>query len=305
MLVAACADPARVTLYEERHGRGAGRGYAALPKGGVHVVRANQSLYQVAQRYGLPLRALIETNALRPPYRLRVGQKLRLPRPNFHKVVRGDTVSGIARRHGVAMSQVVRLNKLAPPYRIYVDQSLRLPAAMIRARVAVRPTRSTSRGKPSQGSAITSRRVAPRRDAPPPAPPGGRASGFQWPVSGPVISGFGPKGKGLHNDGINLAAPRGTPVRAAGAGVVAYAGNALRGYGKLVLLKHPKGFMTAYAHNDSILVKEGQRVRRGETIARVGSSGSVSNPQLHFEIRKGRAALDPIRYLGRRTAFAD
>jgi murein DD-endopeptidase MepM/ murein hydrolase activator NlpD len=117
-----------------------------------------------------------------------------------------------------------------------------------------------------------------------------------------VLSGFGPMGKGLHNDGINLAAPRGAPVRAAENGVVAYSGNELRGFGNLVLVKHSGGLMTAYAHNGNLLVSRGDRVERGQTIARVGSTGNVATPQLHFEIRRGRRAVDPMRYLRRQTS---
>jgi murein DD-endopeptidase MepM/ murein hydrolase activator NlpD len=117
-----------------------------------------------------------------------------------------------------------------------------------------------------------------------------------------VISRFGAKGKGLHNDGINLAAPRGTPVQATQAGVVAYAGNELRGFGNLVLIRHKKGIMSAYAHNDTLVVKSGETVRRGQIIAKVGSTGSVDKPQLHFEIRSGRDAVNPTRFLGQMSA---
>ena len=113
---------------------------------------------------------------------------------------------------------------------------------------------------------------------------------------------YGPKKDGLHNDGINIAAPRGSPVRAADNGVVAYVGNELRGFGNLLLIKHANGWMTAYAHNEAILVGRGARVKRGQTVARVGDSGSVVSPQLHFEIRRGIRAVDPAKLLGPRQA---
>lgn len=118
-----------------------------------------------------------------------------------------------------------------------------------------------------------------------------------WPVRGKVVSSFGPKAKGLHNDGVNIAAPLGTPVLAAENGVIAYAGNELRGYGNLLLVKHDNGWITAYAHTQDLTVKRGERVKKGQIIARVGSTGNVRTPQLHFELRRGKHAVDPVKYL--------
>ncbi len=135
-------------------------------------------------------------------------------------------------------------------------------------------------------------------------PPPASAHGFIWPAHGRLIATYGPAGDGIHNDGINIAAAEGTPVLAADAGVVAYAGNELRGYGNLILLKHAGGWMTAYAHNAALLVKRGDKVRRGQPIARIGNTGAVNEPQLHFEIRRGTRALDPVEYLPPATAAA-
>ena len=123
---------------------------------------------------------------------------------------------------------------------------------------------------------------------------------FLWPIEGRVISDFGTKPGGMHNDGINIAVPVGSDVRAAKGGVVAYAGNELRGYGNLVLIRHEDGWMTAYAHNDSLLVAKGDVVRRGQTISRSGESGRVSRPQAHFEIRRNGEPQDPLRLLTRK-----
>ncbi|HEY4774454.1 MAG TPA: M23 family metallopeptidase, partial [Xanthobacteraceae bacterium] len=126
---------------------------------------------------------------------------------------------------------------------------------------------------------------------------GSTGSSFRWPVRGRVIAGFGPSTNGLQNDGINLAVPEGTAVRAAEEGVVAYAGNELKDYGNLVLVRHANGLVTAYAHASEILVKRGDTVRRGQVIARSGQTGKVTSPQLHFEIRKGSTPVDPTKYL--------
>lgn len=120
---------------------------------------------------------------------------------------------------------------------------------------------------------------------------------LRWPTTGRIIAGFGARPDGTHNDGINLAVPLGTDVHAAEAGVVAYAGNELKGYGNLVLLRHDNGWVTAYAHNDELLVKRGDKVKRGQVIAKAGKTGSVDRPQLHFELRQGSKPVDPIPYL--------
>ncbi|MGB6173204.1 MAG: M23 family metallopeptidase, partial [Xanthobacteraceae bacterium] len=120
---------------------------------------------------------------------------------------------------------------------------------------------------------------------------------FRWPVRGRIIAAFGPKPNGLQNDGINLAVPEGTPVKAAEDGVVAYAGNELKGYGNLVLIRHADGFVTAYANASELMVKRGETVKRGQVIAKSGETGNVTSPQLHFEIRKGATPVDPSQYL--------
>ncbi len=118
---------------------------------------------------------------------------------------------------------------------------------------------------------------------------------FRWPARGRVISGFGAKGG--NGDGIAIAVPEGTPVKAAGDGVVAYAGEELKGYGKLVLVRHDNGYVSAYAHNGDLNVKRGEKVSRGQTIAKSGATGNVTSPQLHFELRKGSTPVDPTKYL--------
>ena len=133
-------------------------------------------------------------------------------------------------------------------------------------------------------------------------PPEPVATGMRWPVRGKIISNFGSKPNGLKNEGINIAVPEGTSIRAAESGVVAYSGNELKGYGNLVLIRHEGGWVTAYAHAKDLFVKRGDTVKRGDVIAKAGQTGSVSSPQLHFEVRKGATAIDPIKYLSSATA---
>jgi murein DD-endopeptidase MepM/ murein hydrolase activator NlpD len=120
---------------------------------------------------------------------------------------------------------------------------------------------------------------------------------FRWPVRGKVITSYGAKTNGKANDGINLAVPEGTPVKAAEDGVVAYSGNELKGYGNLVLVRHANGYVTAYAHASELMVKRGDTIKRGQIIAKSGQSGEVGSPQLHFEIRKGSSPVDPLQFL--------
>jgi murein DD-endopeptidase MepM/ murein hydrolase activator NlpD len=128
---------------------------------------------------------------------------------------------------------------------------------------------------------------------------------FRWPVQGRIISVFGTKPDGGHNDGIDVAVPQGTSVKAAENGVVAYAGNELKGYGNLVLVRHANNWVSAYAHNEEVLVKRGDKVRRGQIIAKAGNTGSVSQPQVHFELRKGSRPVDPTKYMSQTSASAD
>jgi murein DD-endopeptidase MepM/ murein hydrolase activator NlpD len=128
---------------------------------------------------------------------------------------------------------------------------------------------------------------------------------FSWPLNGRVLAGYGVGPGGGHNDGINIAAPRGTPIAAIEAGTVAYAGNELRGYGNLILIKHPDGWISAYGHCDELLVKKGDPVYRGKVIAKVGATGNVNEPQLHFELRQGKRPVDPRGFLAAAPVAAD
>ena len=259
--------------------------------GGIYMVKRGDTVYGISRRYGLPVRAVIDANGLRPPYLLGIGQRLIIPETLKHLVRRGDTLYGISRRYGISMSEVARANGIKPPYTIKVGQRLRLPLSATGLALAAAPNPAapsvTADKKPSQPSK-TERLVAI------PTPPPLSNNTFLWPVKGKIISNFGPKKDGFHNDGINISAPRGTPVVAAANGVVAYAGNELRGFGNLLLIKHAGGWITAYAHNETLLVKRGDLVRRGQIIARVGSTGNVAEAQLHFEIRRGRRAINPL-----------
>ncbi len=247
-------------------------------------------------------------------------------------VRRGDSLYAISRRTGVSVSELKRINRITnvraikpgvrlslggqvPAARTTVARSVTRPPTRRATRVA---SRSEIRSKsiktmpivretaPSRRGAYQPRILNQRPDAPiatKPAPivailaPTNTAKKFRWPARGRVIAPFNHSGQGTKNDGINIALPLGTDVQSAGSGVVAYAGSELKGYGNLVLVRHDNGWVSAYAHASQVLVKRGDRISRGQVIAKAGRSGGVSQPQLHFELRKGAKPVDPMPHL--------
>jgi len=260
-------------------------------QGGTVIVQRGDTLYGIAKRVRVPVRALIDANRLSPPYKLYVGRKLYIPQVHTHKVIKGETLIGISKQYDVNVYELARHNGVKSPYVINIGQLLSIPGVekTVTAKNAEKPT--TARSSARTPSAVKRIVKAITR------PPKSSGKGFTWPVRGKVVSSFGAKDKGLHNDGINILAPRGTPVRAVENGVIAYAGNELRGFGNLLLVKHSGGWITAYAHNETLLVKKGDKVGKGQIISKVGSSGSVTIPQLHFELRRGKKSYDPLPYL--------
>ena len=232
------------------------------------------------------------------------------PGSSVHVVAPGETLHSIARKYGKPVLVLAKANNIAPDTMVRVGERITIPggASTPVAAAAASAAAPASRNEPPVGSMAAAESPHSARLAAPVAPDGeeggakageagGSTPGFRWPVRGRVIAGFGPKPNGLQNDGINLAVPEGTPVKAADDGVVAYAGNELKGYGNLVLVRHSNGFVTAYAHASEIMVKRGDAVKRGQVIAKSGQTGSVTSPQLHFEIRKGATPVDPSQYL--------
>lgn len=312
------------------HGQKSGAGSA-----GIHNVVRGDTLYRISNRYRLPMRDIIVLNRLQPPFILYEGQRLRLPPPQEYKVQAGDTLYRISRLFGVDSSEIARLNNIQPPYIVRAGQVLRLPSvtrkthkvqkktvnaiSSIVEKVEVLANKSSTadapvtpemkpKAKPQPAiikDGVPMPQSKPRYTKPKNVkiskvtrkPPKRASSKFLRPVRGKVLSRYGAKKSGLHNDGINISAPRGTSVKVAENGVVVYAGNALKGSGNLVLVRHEGQWMTAYGHLDSISVRKGQVLKRGVSLGKIGSTGSVSTPQLHFEVRRGTSALNPSKYM--------
>ncbi len=258
------------------------------------TVQKGDTLYSISRRYNVPIKDLININHLSSPYTLYVGQKIALPTKQYHVVQRGESLYSIARMHNVDVTSLSKVNNLSTPYALHVGQKLLLPGSVSSASAA---TSKTAPAPAPKTAVASSSAKQPQVYVPTTPPAKNRSAKFLWPVQGTVISGFGNLGKGRKNDGINIKAPLGTAVKAADAGTVAYAGSELKGFGNLILIKHNDGWITAYAHNDKMFVKKGQKVVRGEKISTVGSTGSVTAPQLHFEVRNGKKAVNPRLYL--------
>jgi murein DD-endopeptidase MepM/ murein hydrolase activator NlpD len=231
-----------------------------------------------------PLRTLIDLNRLSPPFTLSPGQVLSLPKPNFHTVDKGETLIAIAGRFNVDARSLALLNRMAPPYTLRAGDRLVLPA-LARASVApsaAPPSRTPPRATPKPGPGAE----------PPPKP----TIKFAWPLRGQILARFGPQDGGRRSDGVEIAGSEGAKVAAAAAGKVIYAGDDLPGYGNLVLVQHPGGWVTAYAHARTLLAKEGQQVAQGQPIAELGARAGGS-PRLLFQIRQGAAPADPLPLL--------
>lgn len=273
-----------------------------------HVtVRRGDTLSEIAIRHGIPTRDLAQANGIRAPFTIYAGQRLTIPGAPTHTVRRGESLSVIAERYDMDTRELARANNIRRMDRIYAGQELVLPwaagdAAPARTMMASNTSSSRAPARPrTERAAPAPRRVTPvpasavsARDLAPP-PRSGR--GFMWPVDGRIVSDFGPKGDGRHNDGVNIAVPEGTPVRVADSGVVIYAGNEVPGYGNMVLVRHENGYVTAYAHNSRLNVRQGHVVERGEIIALSGRTGRVTEPQVHFEVRRNARAINPAQYL--------
>jgi len=231
--------------------------------GSVHVVQPKETLYSVSRTYRVNVKDLAAFNGLSMSTGLKIGQRLTIP------------TGPVNTRQVAAVGGPLNPVKAAPKNTV----------APVVAIAPVIAPKKVATAKPSES-------IGPLA-----APAARSSSQFRWPVRGRLISRFGPKSDGGRNDGVNIAVPVGTSVKAAENGVVAYPGSELKGYGNLVLIRHSGDWVTAYAHNSEILVERGATVKRGQIIAKAGKSGSVSKPQVHFEVRKGAKAVDPLSYL--------
>jgi murein DD-endopeptidase MepM/ murein hydrolase activator NlpD len=268
-----------------------------LASNGAHTVGSGETLYSLGRKYGVSPFAIAEANGFERDAALSIGQKVKIP-------------SGSAKVASAAPKLVAK-PKLAEE-EVIADEEPQVFAKPKTKLVIEEEPKQEAKTDPQADEPVVEEKVAeapikkelrlkePKVET---TAPTAQALALRWPVRGKVISEFGPKSGGLKNEGINISVPEGTSIRAAESGVVAYAGNELKGYGNLILIRHDGGYVTAYAHAKELIVKRGDKIKRGDVIAKAGQTGAVSSPQVHFEVRKGASALDPNKFLGSSTAM--
>jgi murein DD-endopeptidase MepM/ murein hydrolase activator NlpD len=273
---------------------------------------------QPGQQLIIPPRAVAAAPAAVAPKAVAAAAPVAAP-PSVHIVNRGDTLMSIAHRNHVPVAELAKANGIDANSKLKLGQKINVPGAKSAAAPAVAQPAQAASAQPGAVAAPATKmavvepakekaRLAQATTTPEAAAAvtetpvktaeaTGALPTFRWPVRGRVVTGYGAKTNGKSNDGINVAVPEGTPVKAAEDGVVAYSGNELKGYGNLILVRHSNGYVTAYAHASELLVKRGETIKRGQIIAKSGQSGEVGSPQLHFEIRKGSSPVDPLQFL--------
>jgi len=282
----------------------------AIPSS-TYVVRPGDTLRGVAERVGAGSETIAEANALTAPYTIRPGQRLTIPGGRYHFVRPGQSGIAIARAYGVKWADIVAANNLAEPYLLRSGRRILIPGGQRPQTLAERAAAfkidlgdiATGGGEPAIPEGDRAPRAATMLRAPLPstvpiASPGTLNGPFLWPVStGNVVKRFGAGATGERNDGIKIAVPVGTSIRAVADGVVIYTATSVPGLGGLVMVKHGDGWTSVYGHASRILVQRGQAVKRGQSLALSGDTGLADRPELHFELRKGRMPVDPLSKL--------
>jgi murein DD-endopeptidase MepM/ murein hydrolase activator NlpD len=241
----------------------------------THVVTAGETLGGVAERAEVPRVLIAEANGLRPPYALRAGQRLIIPRRRSHTVREGETGLSIALEYGVNWRAIARASGVDSAAPVRPGQRLTIPTATVAA-AAPAPAPSAS---PSAAASSSGARYA-------------------WPVTGRIRRAYVARGgRESFHDGIDIVSPAGTAARASAAGTVIFAGQGPSEYGLTVIIHHGQRWTTTYSFLSRVTVREGEHVGAGERVGLVGQTGLATEPQLHFEVRRNRVALDPVRYL--------
>lgn len=274
-----------------------------------YTVRPGDTLNRVANATGAGVDAIARANGLAPPYAIAAGQRLTIPGGRFHLVQPGQSGIAIARAYGVPWGRVVEANGLVEPFILRAGQRVLIPdltpaqpglstAAQRAAAFQLDIDEILTGGEPALATrqqpakaVATPRRVLPATAVV--APPARLTGGFAWPLEGRIVSRFGPGESGERQNGVNIAAALGTPIRATADGVVAYVGSGIASLGGLVIVKHGGNWTSVYGYAARLLVQRGQAVKKGQAIATSGQTGNADRPAVHFELRRGRTPIDP------------
>lgn len=262
----------------------------------VYKVKAGDNLYSISRKLNISISSLIKLNKIAPPYKIFPKQKIILPKQNFHKVKKGETVYSISRLYKTDVYSISKLNNLKNINSINEGQALRIYGNLkvknkkgnlkYLNKSNIKEIDTVKKSiKPIKQTKLNTKKSFRQN------------SKFIWPVKGDLISKYGKSNDGFFNDGININSKLNQEVSASNDGVIIYSGNEIPGYGNLVLIKHSQNWITAYAHLGKVSIKRGDKVKKGEIIGLVGKTGNVRKPQLHFEIRKGKDAVNPLKYL--------
>ena len=258
---------------------------------GSYTIRSGDSLYAIARQHKIQLAELQAANSISDARKVKPGTVIKVPG------VAGDASASLTAPPATASAAATAAREEVPRAAGQQPTIINAPServasigdtALVASAPAARAPEPVVQVKPVTVAAAGPAAVSAT---------GRSGAKLRWPVKGKVIAGFGPRTDGTHNDGVNLSVPLGAEVHAAEAGTVAYAGSELKGYGNLILIRHDNGWVTAYAHNDQLLVKRGDKIQRGQVVAKAGKTGTVDQPQVHFELREGSKPIDPTPHM--------
>jgi len=250
-----------------------------------YSVKSGDNLYSISRKFKISIQDLIRTNKIVEPYKILPRQIILIPENKIYKIKKGDTLYSISRKYETNVFELSEINNISDANNLIIGQNLKIPQKTYKKKKSKKPKSSDKlkkKFKNKSSEVISTGKTKPM---------------FMWPVKGEIVSKYGKNQEGFYNDGINIFSKKGAKVISSADGKVIYSGNEIPGYGNLILIKHSKNWITAYAHLSEVFISKGKKVKKGEKIGSVGNTGNVRKPQLHFEIRKGKESVDPMRFL--------
>ncbi len=254
-------------------------------KNNTYEVRKGDNLFSISRRFKIPIQELIKVNKIQEPYKIFPKQRIFIPLNQMHTITKGETLYSISRYYETTVFALAKYNSIKNVNNIKVGNELIIPKISKKINKIKKKNWDSSFKKKN----IKKNKNVILQDK--------QNSKFIWPVKGKLLSKYGKSKEGFYNDGINIDSKIGTKVISSQAGKVIYCGNEIPGYGNLILIKHSKNWITAYAHLNEVFTEKGKNVNKGEMIGSVGNTGNVRSPQLHFEIRKGKESVNPLNLL--------